>query len=163
MADRTTLRVLYKDTAGKSSGYNIGYCNPNATDSQLKALGMKLNALTTNTFVGVQKTEITNISDAVVYEYEVTAESTDVSATQGNTTTIALESDIPTSITPTWDIQKTATNLFVTVNRVTDSTNFNILFSPNNVLDSGTYTVTVTPKSGDTQLAASITFNVTVG
>lgn len=162
MADRTTLRVLYKDTGGNSGGYNVGYCNPNATDSQLKQFGKKLNALTTNTFVGVQRTDVTDISSAIVYDYEVTAESTNVSATQGNTTTIALTSDIPTDVTPTWDIQKTATGLIVTINRAT-GTNFNALFSPNNVLDSGTYTVTIAPKSGGTQLAASIEFTVTVG
>lgn len=64
MADKTTLRVLYRDTAGNSSGYNIGYCNPNATDGQLKLLGQKINALTTNTFLGVQRTDTTDITAA---------------------------------------------------------------------------------------------------
>ncbi len=73
MATRTTLRVLYQDTGSNRGGYNIGYCNPDATDAQLKELGQRLNALTTNTFMGVQRTDVTDITTAE-FEYTLTAE-----------------------------------------------------------------------------------------
>ena len=49
------LQINMQDVHGNSLKENIGYVNPNATDAQLYELATKFCALTTNSFVGVDK------------------------------------------------------------------------------------------------------------
>lgn len=57
--------VLYlRSVQGEEKKVTVGYLNPNATDANLKAFGLALNRLTTNTFLAVHKIVETDITDA---------------------------------------------------------------------------------------------------
>lgn len=57
--------VLYLWTVqGEEKKVTVGYMNPNATDANLKAFGIALNGLTTNTFIAVHKITETDITNA---------------------------------------------------------------------------------------------------
>jgi len=57
--------VLYVRTAlDEDKKITVGYMNPNATDANLKAFGVALNGLTSNTFVAVHKIIEVDITNA---------------------------------------------------------------------------------------------------
>ena len=58
---KVKLQINMRDTNNNSIKENIGYVNPNATDAQLYELATKFCALTTNTFVSVDKIVITEL------------------------------------------------------------------------------------------------------
>lgn len=57
------LELLSRDTNGNDIKTTIGYCNPNASDDTLKEFGQKLNAFTTNTFMGIRKIETSSLDE----------------------------------------------------------------------------------------------------
>ncbi|MBR5914169.1 MAG: hypothetical protein IKZ58_07405 [Selenomonadaceae bacterium] len=58
---KVKLQINMRDANNNSIKENIGYVNPNATDAQLYELANKFCALTTNTFVSVDKIVITEL------------------------------------------------------------------------------------------------------
>lgn len=57
--------VLYVRTVlNENKKVTVGYMNPNATDANLKAFGVALNGLTTNTFVAIHKIVEVDITNA---------------------------------------------------------------------------------------------------
>lgn len=58
------LTAKVKNTNNEDKTFNIGYVNPDATDVILKTFVQKLNALTTNTLIGTEKTVVYDISAA---------------------------------------------------------------------------------------------------
>lgn len=57
--------VLYMMTSlDEEKKVTVGYMNPNATDANLKAFGVALSGLTSNTFVAVHKIIETDITNA---------------------------------------------------------------------------------------------------
>ena len=57
------LELLSRDTNGNDIKTTIGYCNPNASDETLREFGQKLNAFTTNTFMGIRKVETSSLDE----------------------------------------------------------------------------------------------------
>lgn len=58
----SALNIIWTDiNTGKKGNTKINYINPTATATTLKQLALKLNALTTNTYVETNKTETSNI------------------------------------------------------------------------------------------------------
>lgn len=55
------LQINMRNSSGEIFKENIGYVNPQATDAQLYELARKFCALTTNSFVGVDKIVTTAI------------------------------------------------------------------------------------------------------
>lgn len=58
---KVQLQINMVDTNSNEIKENIGYVNPNATDAQLYELATKFCALTTNSFINVQKIVTTEI------------------------------------------------------------------------------------------------------
>ena len=58
---KVKLQINMLDTNNNAIKENIGYVNPQATDAQLYELATKFCALTTNTFVSVDKIVITEL------------------------------------------------------------------------------------------------------
>lgn len=57
--------VLYlRNTLNEDEKVTVGYVNDNATDADLKAFGIALNNLTTNTFVAIHKIVEVDITNA---------------------------------------------------------------------------------------------------
>lgn len=61
---KVKLQINMQDTNNNKITENIGYVNPNATDAQLYELAVKLCALTTNTFISVDKIVTTELSSS---------------------------------------------------------------------------------------------------
>ena len=58
------LELISVDSSVNDVKTTIGYCNPNASDEILKEFGMKLNALTTNTFKAIRKVATDELSNS---------------------------------------------------------------------------------------------------
>lgn len=58
---KVKLQINMRDGNNNAIKENIGYVNPQATDAQLYELATKFCALTTNTFVSVDKIVITEL------------------------------------------------------------------------------------------------------
>ncbi len=61
---KVKLQINMRDTNNNKITENIGYVNPNATDAQLYELATKFSALTTNTFLSVEKIVTTELSNS---------------------------------------------------------------------------------------------------
>ena len=62
MSVKITVKV--RNTNNESKNINVSYVNPDATDVNLKTFAQKLNGLTTNTLVSIEKTVVTDITSA---------------------------------------------------------------------------------------------------
>ena len=61
---KVSLRIVMRDANNNEIKENIGYVNPSATDAQLYELATKFSALTTNTFVRVDKIVTTELESS---------------------------------------------------------------------------------------------------
>ena len=58
---KISLQIIMRDASNNTIKENIGYVNSSATDAQLYELATKFSALTTNTFVRVNKIVTTQL------------------------------------------------------------------------------------------------------
>ena len=58
---KVQLKIIMLDANNNQITENIGYVNPQATDMQLYELATKFSALTSNTFVKVEKIVTTDL------------------------------------------------------------------------------------------------------
>lgn len=63
-ADRTNVVIKATDVTGKQVSTTINYANPNASNSTLKTMGQMMNALTTNSYMQTNRTDITFLDTA---------------------------------------------------------------------------------------------------
>ena len=63
-ADRTNVVIKATDITGKQVSTTINYANPNALNSTLKTMGQMMNALTTNSYIQTNRTDITFLDTA---------------------------------------------------------------------------------------------------
>lgn len=63
-ADRTNVVIKATDVTGKQVSTTINYANPNAANITLKTMGQMMNALTTNSYIQTNRTDITVLDTA---------------------------------------------------------------------------------------------------
>lgn len=91
------LVMKSSDTNGNSISTTIGYVNPNADDGVLKAFAEKLNAFTTNNFVGITKVTTDDIFNAEYFPYRMDVDPTEITFSD-TTTTVTVTVTLPDSI-----------------------------------------------------------------
>lgn len=63
---KATISISALTTSNQTKKYNLGYANPEVTDAKLLQLAQKVNGLTSNTLVKVEKQLVTDISNTVI-------------------------------------------------------------------------------------------------
>ena len=64
MTNKHSVIIEVVDTAGKKFQKTLTDINPEATSANLRNFAQALNALTTNTFVGAYRINVTDLADA---------------------------------------------------------------------------------------------------